>query len=157
MKAARLSKVAWPSCESVSGCESHESAVGTYSLRAVWAATVDQLADGVGVIGEVWGEVGEGARVAVVVDERLEVVGDGRGLVVGQAGSLVTVLGTGDERGCHGGNGEEAGDDEGAHFGGISGGVGLVLEANIELRVLESERRGWRSRAAGWQDNNEWT
>jgi hypothetical protein len=128
MKAARLSKVAWPSCEIVSGCESHESAAETYRLRAVWAAAVDELADGVGVVGEVWGEVGEGAGVAVVVDERLEVVGNGRGFVVGHAGSLVAVLGAGDERRCHGGNGEEAGYDEGAHFGGISG-VGWVLRS----------------------------
>ena len=105
----------------ISICKLHEYVADTYRLWAVWAATVDELADGVGVIGEVYGEVGLGARVAVVADERLEVVGDSRGLVIGQAGSVVTVLASGDERRCHGGNGEKAGNDEGTHFGGISG------------------------------------
>ena len=106
------------------------SIVGTHSGRAASsAATVDELADAVAVVGEIDGEVGLGAGVAVGADEGGEVVGDSGGLVVGHARStiLVTVVGTGEEGRGQRGNGEEAGGNgERAHFGGIRG-MGLVL------------------------------
>lgn len=109
--------------------------ISTYDGWAVGAARVDQLADGVGVVSEVWSEVLERARVAVAPDEIAEVVGDDGGLVVGHAWSSILVaridltadgeLAWGSQRG----NGEKAGGDgERAHFLGIRGIRFLVLE-----------------------------
>lgn len=57
----------------------------TYSGWALGAAVVDQLADGVRVVGEVAREVGLGAGVAVGRDEGTEVAGDLLSIGVGQA------------------------------------------------------------------------
>ena len=93
--------------------------ISTYDCWSISAATVDQLADGVGVIGEVWGEVLVGSRVAVGSDELLEVVGDGGGIVVGHARGCILVAGLGVstlgevlERAGERCNGEEAGGND---------------------------------------------
>lgn len=95
--------------------------VNTYDGRAS-AAGVDELADGVGVVGEVDGQVLVSGLVGVVVDERLEVVGDRLRLVIGQAGRRIVVAGIrlvpldeAEGRG-DGRDGKEAGEEgEGTH------------------------------------------
>nr|POE87301.1 hypothetical protein CFP56_29890 [Quercus suber] len=83
------------------------------------AATVDEGADGVGVVLEVDGHglVGEG--VAVVGDEGLEVVGDGLGLLEGHADIVAVLLDEG--WGGEGADGEDGRSDESTHIDGVDG------------------------------------
>ena len=89
----------------------------TYCLWAS-AAGVDQLSDGVAVVGEVLCEELVGIRIAVVLDERLEIVGDL--LCLGQSHAwrlVVAVVSTLDEWVGESGNGKEAGNNgERTHF-----------------------------------------
>jgi hypothetical protein len=93
----------------------------TYFDRAAsGAAAVDQLADGVGVVDEVLGEGRVGERVAVVVDEGLEVVGDLRCIIVGHAvgGGLLGAPGRPRCGGCMGsGCDSSKHEDGGTHVG----------------------------------------
>lgn len=60
----------------------------TYGYRGVGTSVVDQFDDGVGVVREVGGEVGISLGIAVGGDRLFEVVGDGLGIGVAQAGRL---------------------------------------------------------------------
>lgn len=93
----------------------------TYSERAAFgAASVDQLADGVGVVDEVDGEGLVGELLAVVVDEGLEVVGNLLCLGVGHAfgGGLLGAPGSPRCGGCMGSGCESGKCEDGTHVGG---------------------------------------
>jgi hypothetical protein len=101
------------------------------------AAAVDEGVDGGGVVNKVLGEVLDGRGVAVVDNALTEVPGDGGGLVVGHAWSLIIarlLLATDDVDGAgNGSNGEQAGGEgEGTHFGGISC---LLLLKGVEAKM----------------------
>lgn len=94
-------------------------------MRGVGTAVVDELDDGVGVVGEIGGESRVRERVAVVGDGLAEVVGDGLGFGVAHAagvaiGEPARAL-ENSPRGCESGRSEEGGrgqkGGEGAHLG----------------------------------------
>lgn len=134
--------------------------MGTYDGGA-GAARVDELADGVGVVGEVDGQVLVGLVVGVGGDELLEVVGDGLGLVVGQAGGRVVVarvdlfaLDEAEGRGEDGG-GEEAGEDGGGTHGVVDvWEEGKCASDGVKKDevggLMEGDGRGWAASCGFW-------
>ena len=117
--------MAVPSWRGVSKGEMRGRGRGSYGLRSVGAAVVDELDDGVGVVDEVGRESRVGEGVAVVGDGFSEVVGDllsfgvahAAGIAVGEPAWALE----NSPRGCEGGGGEEGGRSqkrgEGTHLG----------------------------------------
>lgn len=128
------------------GCREETAGKGdhskcTYSERAAFgAATVDQLADGVGVVDEVLGEGLVGKLVAVVVDEGLEVVGNLLCLGVGHTvgGGLLGAPGSPRRGGCMGSGCESGKCEDGTHVVGnvLVFGESLVRKAEVLSKLV---------------------